>query len=329
VIYRQFGDTGAIIDREKENYVFLEMSKFGVGPNCYGSTDKVRLEEFYLDSRALNYSEVNKRFMRRNLAKSVAGFHKLKLEKLDQKPAFLRMLEDQSFSKIFQEKCNKNIFSEVEQKFLQEIQSLVSEDEIYYLKEILPSGEDSVVFSHNDLHSQNILLLNKTNKLVLIDYEYSAYNYRGYDIANLFNESIINYGYEQYPYYTIEEKNYPSSYDIVDFIKYYLFFYKFGDEQGVDEILFLNDESSMKKFIEDRYDMKEFNLEVERIFEEVRVCAMLSHYYWILWSVIVSKNPEINFDYIHYAHSRLKIYEKLKQEYYYSDYPKIEQLLTQ
>jgi len=298
-----------------------------MGPSCYGYTDQVRLEEFYKDSRALSCTEINKQFMRRNLAKSVASFHKLNMDKLDQKPMFLRMLEDQSLLKMFEEKCQKKIFSEVELKFLQEIQSLISEDEIYYLQEILPKTKESVVFSHNDLHAQNVLLLNKTNKLVLIDYEYSAYNYRGYDIANLFNESIINYSYDQYPYYVIEEKKYPSDYDIIDFIKYYLFFFKFNDDPNIDDVLMLNDEGAMKKYIEDHEDLKEFNLEVERIFDEVRVCAMLSHYYWVIWSVIVSKNPEINFDYIHYAHARFKIYEQLKQDYYYSDYPKIEQML--
>ena len=304
------------------------MSKYGIGPNCYGFTDKVRIEEFYSDSRALSCKEINKKFMRRNLAKSVASFHQLKLEKLDQKPMFLKLLEDKSLMKVFEEKLNKTVFNAIEQKFIQEMQELLSEDEVYYLLEILPRSKESVVFSHNDLHGGNVLLLNKTNRLVLIDYEYSAYNYRGYDIANLFNESIMNYSCEQYPYYIIEEKNYPTDYDIVDFIKYYLFFFKFGKDNSIDEILILNDESSMKKHIEIHDNLKSFNLEVEKIFDEVRVCAMLSHYYWILWSVIMSKNPEINFDYVHYAYSRYKIYEKLKQDYYYSEYPKIEQMLS-
>ena len=275
VIYRKFGDSGTIIDREKENYVFHEMSKYGIGPSCYGFTDKVRIEEFYTDSRTLSCQEINKKFMRRNLAKSVANFHRLKLEKLDQKPMFLKVLEDKTLMKVFQEKTDNTVFDAIEQKLLQEIQELLSEDEIYYLLEILPRSKESVVFSHNDLHGANVLLLNKTNRLVLIDYEYSAYNYRGYDIANLFNESIINYSYEQYPYYIIEDKNYPSDYDIVDFIKYYLFFFKFGEEKSMNEILLLNDESSMKKYIDDHDNLNEFNLEVERIFDEVRVCATL------------------------------------------------------
>ena len=205
--------------------------------------------------------------------------------------------------------------------------SLISEDEVNFLLENLPKSKDSVVFSHNDLHSQNILLLEKSNKLVFIDYEYSSYNYRGYDIANLFNESMIDYTNENYPYYTINEKNFPSDYDLIDFIKYYLFFFKF--ETGYDEILVMNDDSYFKDFIEKNYDKKKFNLEVEALFEEVRVCCMLSHYYWILWSVIMSKNPEIQFDYIHYAYDRYRIYQNLKKDYYSAKYPEIEMILDQ
>jgi len=139
---------------------------------------------------------------------------------------------------------------------------------------------------------------------------------------------MIDYSNTEYPYYTINQKSFPSDYDLIDFIKYYLFFFKF--EQGTyDEILVMNDDSYFKDLIEKNYDKKKFGLEVEALFDEVRVCAMLSHYYWILWSVIMSKNSDIKFDYIHYAHDRYLIYQKLKNEYYSSIYPQIEKFLNE
>ncbi len=47
------------------------------------------------------------------------------------------------------------------------------------------------VLCHNDLHSGNIILVNEeahdNDKIIkLIDYEYVAYNYRGFDLANQF-----------------------------------------------------------------------------------------------------------------------------------------------
>ena len=91
----------------------------------------------------------------------------------------------------------------------------------------------------------------------------------------------------------------------------------------------LNDDSYFKEFIEKNYDKKKFNLEVETLFDEVKVCAMLSHYYWILWSIVMSKNPEIQFDYLHYAYDRYQVYQQLKKEYYSSKYPEIETILNQ
>ena len=325
VIYRRFGEHEDIVDREREQYIFTELAKKGLGPSYYGGDQNTRIEEFY-ESRVLKPSEVNNKIIRRGVAKSLANLHKVDLSELDKVPMFLKMLEEKGLMKVVEEKAKKDIFSTIEQKWLYEILSLTSDDEITFLKEVVPSSEDSVVFSHNDLHSQNILVLDKTQKIVLIDYEYSSYNYRGYDIANFFNESIIDYNNPNYPYYTIDTTKYPSDYDLIDFVKYYLFFFKFSEKQ-YDEILALNDDDYFKQVIKDNYNLDEFNLEIERLFEEVRVCAMLSHYYWVLWSVVMSKNPDIQFDYLHYAHKRYEIYQKLKQEYYGSEYPKIQMIL--
>jgi len=323
LVFRQFGQ--GLVDRDQDNYIFQEISKTGMGPSCYALNTDFRIEEFY-DSRQLHYKEVNKKFMRRNLAKSIGNLHRLHIDRLDQKPMILKMLEERELIQEFEKKCQQKNYSEIEKKFLWEIQSLASEDEINFLLEVVPKDKESVVFSHNDLHSANILLCNKTDKIILIDFEYGAYNYRAYDIANLLNESMFNYDVKEYPYYTCEEQNYPTYSDMIDFIKYYLFYFKFGQAE-YDDVHLLNDESYLKTLIEEKGNIKEFNQEVEKIFEEVRVCAMLSHYYWTIWSVVKSKNPEIKFDYIHYAYTRYKIYSKLKEDFYYADYPQIEKLL--
>lgn len=325
IIYRKFGEHEEIIDRDRENYIFTELAKKGLGPSYYGGDQKARLEEFY-ESRSMKPSDVNNKIIRRAVAKSLANLHKANLEGLDKTPMFLKVLEQRSLMKLVEEKAHKDIYSSVEKKWLYEILSLVSEDEVSFLKEILPKGKNSVVFSHNDLHSQNILLLDKTQKIILIDYEYSSYNYRGYDIANFFNEATIDYNVTEYPYYSLDDKKYPSEYDLIDFIKYYLFFFKF-DEKIFDEILVQNDDDYFKQIIKENASLDEFNAEIEEIFEEVRVCTMLSHYYWVLWSVFMSKNPDIQFDYIHYAYRRFEVYQRLKQEYYSSEYPKIYQIL--
>ena len=56
--------------------------------------------------------------------------------------------------------------------------------------------EAPVVFSHNDINTGNILVKEESDcsdPVVLIDYEFSSYNYRGFDLANHFNEWMYDY----------------------------------------------------------------------------------------------------------------------------------------
>jgi len=260
------------------------------------------------------------------VAKSMANLHKAHLDDLEKTPMFLNLLEQGSLLKNAKAKSKKNIFSSVEESWLEEIMTLTSEEEISFLKDILPKGKESVVFSHNDIHSQNILLLNQTEKLVLIDYEYGSYNYRGYDIANFFNEAAIDYTYPEYPYYILDQNKYPKDSELIDFIKYYVFFSKV-DGKTIDEVKVMYDEEYLRQVISEHYTLEEFNAKIEEIYEEVKVCAMLSNYYWILWAVFMSKNPSITFDYLHYAHRRFEVYQNLKQEYFSAKYPKIQDIL--
>lgn len=72
-----------------------------------------------------------------------------------------------------------------------------------------------VVFSHNDLQEGNILITNDSinsdqPNLVLIDYEYCSYNYRGFELANHFLEYTMNYKAKEYPYFKVDSSTYPS-----------------------------------------------------------------------------------------------------------------------
>lgn len=85
-----------------------------------------------------------------------------------------------------------------------------------------------VVFCHNDMQEGNILLKNNVfpsetsdvsdsqyeqldaSSLIIIDYEYCAYNYRSYEIANHFIEWIFDYKVDDYPYFSIQPEQYPT-----------------------------------------------------------------------------------------------------------------------
>lgn len=93
-------------------------------------------------------------------------------------------------------------------------------------RDYLQSVESPVVFCHNDLQEGNILLLDEPPtsdghahtsansmdtsredgaqakpRIIVIDYEYCSYNYRGFDIANHFCEWVYDYSNERPPYF--------------------------------------------------------------------------------------------------------------------------------
>lgn len=60
------------------------------------------------------------------------------------------------------------------------------------LKKTLLDLHSEVVFAHNDLLLGNVLYNQKENIVTFIDFEYTAYNYQAFDIANHFAEFAGN-----------------------------------------------------------------------------------------------------------------------------------------
>ncbi len=111
-----------------------------------------------------------------------------------------------------------------------------------------------VVFCHNDLQGGNILLKRDDEmekekekvqiqvlqideeqeeqtldeleleeaKVMLIDFEFCGYNWRGFDLANHFCEWVFNYNHDEFPFYTCERQNFPSRKRQMEFFRAYL-----------------------------------------------------------------------------------------------------------
>merc|ERR1719510_738731 len=87
------------------------------------------------------------------------------------------------------------------------------ESEIEYLVGLISKLNPPVVFSHNDINTGNILVKEESecsDPVVLIDYEFSSYNYRGFDLANHFNEWMYDYRRKDFPYYYRNTDKYPN-----------------------------------------------------------------------------------------------------------------------
>lgn len=73
-----------------------------------------------------------------------------------------------------------------------------------------PNDEDNTRDSLLSEHSQCFSEDNTEPELMIIDFEYCAYNYRGFDLANHFIEWTFDYTNKEYPYFYHKNEQYPN-----------------------------------------------------------------------------------------------------------------------
>ncbi|ELW49002.1 Choline/ethanolamine kinase [Tupaia chinensis] len=166
-------------------------------------------------------------------------------------------------------------------------------DEMGNLRKLLDSTPSPVVFCHNDIQEGNILLLSdpgSADNLMLVDFEYSSYNYRGFDIGNHFCEWVYDYTHEEWPFYKAQPTDYPTQEQQLHFIRHYLAEVKKGEILSQEE---------QKKLEED-------------LLVEINRYALASHFFWGLWSILQASMSTIEFGYLEYAQSRFQFYFQQK-----------------
>ena len=180
------------------------------------------------------------------------------------------------------------------------------ESEIEYLAGLIIKISPPVVFSHNDINTGNILVKDVqecSDPVVLIDYEFSSYNYRGFDLANHFNEWMYDYRRKDYPYYFRNTDKFPRREQQETFVRTYVA--TFLEQQTIireNNGLEVGDLGSKKS-----------SLSIEKsILREVSVFCLASHLLWTLWSLKQAQTSNIPFAYYSFAKDRMEDYRDLK-----------------
>ncbi|XP_059220600.1 choline/ethanolamine kinase isoform X3 [Stomoxys calcitrans] len=127
--------------------------------------------------------------------------------------------------------------------------------------------------------------------LRIIDFEYCAYNYRGFDLANHFLEWTFNYSRPDFPFYYYHSENFPTKEQRHCFIRRYL-----------------------KKINDCEEEWEPSQKEIDEVDVEVKIFRMMSHLFWTLWS-LMNVTSNIEFAYWHYAVTRINEYLVLKQNF--------------
>uniref|UniRef100_A0A182NTI6 Choline kinase n=1 Tax=Anopheles dirus TaxID=7168 RepID=A0A182NTI6_9DIPT len=200
----------------------------------------------------------------------------------------------------------------------------------------MDNTRDSVLSGNSQaLSDANSTAADGEPELMIIDFEYCAYNYRGFDLANHFLEWTFDYTNTGAPYFYHKLDQYPSAEQqfVVNvatvatvvvvapssatekFILQYL-----SHLSPVDDGLEIGDcDDAIASAAGDEADeagskMTPIADEIEQVRREVQCFTMASHLFWSLWAV-VNVYQEIEFGYMEYAICRLKQYQLAKKFY--------------
>ncbi|RXN01955.1 Choline kinase alpha, partial [Acipenser ruthenus] len=239
-----------------ESVMFAILAERALGPKLYGIFPQGRLEQF-IPSRRLDTDELGLPELSAEIAEKMARFHGMRMP-FNKEPKWL--------------------FGTME-------------------KTLLESTPSPVVFCHNDCQEGNVLLLQgrenlDKQKLMFIDFEYSSYNYRGFDIGNHFCEWMYDYTYDKFPFFKANFKNYPTKTQQLHFIASYL-----AESDAGFENLSNEDQTKLQ----------------EEMLVEVNRFALASHFFWGLWSIIQARISSIEFGYMEYALARFDGYFEQKR----------------
>ncbi|KAJ1609206.1 putative choline kinase [Cryptosporidium canis] len=304
ILFRIYGKhVGKFYDSKVELDVFRYLSNINIAPNMIADFPEGRIEEF-IDGEPLTTSQLQLTHICADVAKNMGSLHIINSKRadfpsrFDKEPVlFKRIYFWREEAKIQMSKNNFKIDKDLYSNILEEIN---------YLEELIMCGENfsmeraiklksyspafSLVFAHNDLQENN--LLQTQNNIRMIDYEYSAINFAGADIANYFCEYMYDYCSDKHPYFKYKYEDYPCEELRKLFISVYL-------SQTLQEQI----------------------LPTHRIVHimarVVEAFTLISHITWGLWSIARTPGYQPNsveFDFTEYASVRFTHYFQKKNE---------------
>ncbi|XP_059190589.1 choline/ethanolamine kinase-like [Centropristis striata] len=277
-----------------ESVMFAILAEKTLGPKLYGIFPDGRLEQYFPNTRMLT-DQLSDSSVSAEIATKLARFHEMSMP-FNKEPMWLFGTIDKYVDQVMKIKFLRKTHA-VKYKKLMKFDLPA---EVESLRTLLAATPSPVVFCHNDVQEGNILILeepdpNSTERLMLIDFEYSSYNYRGFDFGNHFCEWVYDYTYNQWPFYKATPENYPTREQQLHFIRSYL--------------------AEQRKYsTPDTTDITTDQTQTEEdMITEANRYALASHFLWGLWSIIQAKMSKIEFGYMDYAQCRFDAYFKQKK----------------
>lgn len=278
--------------------VFALLSERNVGPKLYAIFPEGRLEEL-VNGKSLRREEMAQPDISVRIAQRMAEYHRLELP-LCKEPDFMW----NTMHGWCQDVEEMHLNEQDKALILAKVREMDLVQEYLFLRNYLEklTFPGPVTFCHNDVQEGNILKVFKERlrnneeeiELRLIDFEYSAYNYRAFDLANHFCEWMIDYTVAEPVYFSVALDKWPSKEQQLLFIRTYL----------------------GKNTTENSHPLNEPSLEEVELMNQITRFALASHFLWGLWGIVqerFSDKTNISFSYMDYGMARLEAYKHHKK----------------
>uniref|UniRef100_A0A7E4VKZ2 Choline/ethanolamine kinase n=1 Tax=Panagrellus redivivus TaxID=6233 RepID=A0A7E4VKZ2_PANRE len=296
-----------------ESVIFTLLSERHLGPKLYGIFSGGRLEE-YIPSRPLKCNEIAVPSLSNKIARRLAHVHQLEVP-IWKEPDYLCDALERWLHQLITIPDAHSTFDLPDSYSEWAPKSITTKDlgrEIENLRNNIVNSKSKVSFCHNDLQEGNILLPKASSgnirmpsisdeknsmlsafnpldpRLVLIDFEYASYNYRGFDFANHFVEYSINYEIDEAPYYEITQENFPSEDRMFEFMLSYL------------------------KELNPNKEDDELTDDAKAMVEETLPFVPVSHLLWGVWGLLQVEVSPVGFGFAEYGRDRLGLYFKTR-----------------
>lgn len=300
VAVKVFGDkTELLIDRAAELQVLVTLNQAGFGAQVLAVFENGRIEEFLTattltpaDMAHPTYVPRIARILRRLHGVTTGGQQPQLFEGIR---AWLHTARGLSFPDASK------------QARFQQLDMDAMGAELDQLQQLTDAVASPVVFSHNDLLSGNILVLQRDGvdisdprqvdpqgPLQLIDFEYSGPGFRGFDWGNHFNE---------YAGFDCDYSRYPDRAAQALFFGHYMAedaaVKKMGQPPGAES---------------QDVPVVHSDAQLDKLCAEADLFALVSHTFWGIWALVQARYSPIDFDYLEYSAMRWREYHRRKPD---------------
>ncbi|XXQ34249.1 Aminoglycoside phosphotransferase domain-containing protein [Plasmodiophora brassicae] len=288
IVLRQFCTTSGLIDRPYEQRVFAFLADTGFAPKLFGANGEFRAEQ-YIRGVSLTVEEFGRPATLEVVGDLIGQFHSL-----EPPPDVTRYSPGCERPANVLEQCDQWVRTALDAaqhanpELVDRLRRCKDEfDRI--VRPLLLMAQSPVVFCHNDVQEGNVIR-SDDNEYFLIDYEYAAWNFRAYDLANSLCETVIDNQADNEHGFAIRPDLAPSPDAIRGMAVSYL-----------KRVQALTPRGRRRSITSSA---------VDALIEEVKLFKPVSHLLWAAWAVAKVHGSAIEFGYAQYARARLDLFDR-------------------